>query len=108
MQKSENIVRHTAKELEEKRQRGEDGTDWQKFDAITEEELEALIASDPDEAGSEWGPPYPGLPEHIGVPKKQVTVRFDQDVIDWFKAQGKGYQTRMNAVLREYMRHHRS
>ena len=35
-------------------------------------------------------------------PKKQLTVRFDEDVVDWFKSQGRGYQTRMNAVLRSY------
>ena len=36
-------------------------------------------------------------------PKTQLTVRFDADVVDWFKASGKGYQTRMNAVLRAYV-----
>lgn len=35
--------------------------------------------------------------------KQQVTIRFDADVLAWFKAQGKGYQSRMNAVLRAYM-----
>lgn len=34
--------------------------------------------------------------------KRQVTIRVDNDVINWFKAQGRGYQTRMNAVLRAY------
>lgn len=41
--------------------------------------------------------------------KISVTARLDADMVDWFKAQGKGYQTRMNAVLRAfYERHHRS
>ncbi|MGR6465941.1 BrnA antitoxin family protein [Rhizobium sp. PAMB 3182] len=35
--------------------------------------------------------------------KKQVTMRIDADVLDWFKARGKGYQTRMNAVLKAFM-----
>ena len=35
--------------------------------------------------------------------KKTVTMRLDQDVIDWFRHQGKGHLTRMNAVLRAYM-----
>ncbi|MEO1151480.1 MAG: BrnA antitoxin family protein [Pseudomonadota bacterium] len=35
--------------------------------------------------------------------KKAVTIRYDHDVLEWFKAQGKGYQTRMNAVLRAYI-----
>lgn len=35
-------------------------------------------------------------------PKVQVTARFDEDVVDWFQQQGRGYQARMNAVLRAY------
>lgn len=35
-------------------------------------------------------------------PKEQLTVRLDADVVQWFKKQGKGYQTRMNAVLRAF------
>ena len=35
--------------------------------------------------------------------KKQITIRFDRDILDWFKARGKGYQSRMNAVLRAYV-----
>lgn len=34
--------------------------------------------------------------------KQQITVRLDADLVEWFKAQGRGYQTRMNAVLRAY------
>ena len=35
--------------------------------------------------------------------KTSTTVRIDSDVLAWFKSQGKGYQTRMNAILREAM-----
>jgi uncharacterized protein (DUF4415 family) len=42
------------------------------------------------------------LPE----PKQTVTIRLDTDVVEWFKSQGRGYQTRMNAVLRRYMEVH--
>jgi uncharacterized protein (DUF4415 family) len=35
--------------------------------------------------------------------KTAVTIRIDGDVLDWFKNAGKGYQSRMNAVLRSYM-----
>ena len=41
-------------------------------------------------------------------PKKQVTLRLDADVLAWFKAQGPGYQTRINALLREFMRAHQN
>lgn len=36
-------------------------------------------------------------------PKAAISLRVDQDVLTWFKRQGRGYQTRMNAVLRIYM-----
>jgi uncharacterized protein (DUF4415 family) len=35
-------------------------------------------------------------------PKASVSLRIDADVLAWFKAQGPGYQTRMNAVLRAF------
>jgi len=37
--------------------------------------------------------------------KKTVNVRLDADVIEWLQSAGKGYQTRMNAILREAMLH---
>lgn len=37
-------------------------------------------------------------------PKKQVTLRLDPDVIEFFKKDGRGYQTRINAALRAFMR----
>lgn len=36
------------------------------------------------------------------APKASVSLRIDADVLDWFKAQGSGYQTRINAVLRAF------
>lgn len=35
-------------------------------------------------------------------PKRSISLRVDADVLEWFKAQGVGYQTRMNAVLRAF------
>ena len=35
--------------------------------------------------------------------KKQITLRIDEEVLDWFKSQGKGYQSRINDVLRDYV-----
>jgi uncharacterized protein (DUF4415 family) len=42
------------------------------------------------------------------VPKKALlSLRIDSDVIEWFKEQGAGYQSRMNALLRAYMEAHK-
>jgi uncharacterized protein (DUF4415 family) len=35
-------------------------------------------------------------------PKASISLRLDQDVLEWFKAQGAGYQTRINSVLRAF------
>ncbi len=39
--------------------------------------------------------------------KKQVTLRIDSDVLEWYKKQGRGYQTKINLLLRAYMDEHR-
>lgn len=39
--------------------------------------------------------------------KKPYSLRLDEDVVAWFKAKGDGYQTRINAALREYILTHR-
>lgn len=37
-----------------------------------------------------------------GQGKEQIALRVDKDVLDWYRAQGAGWQTRMNAVLKAY------
>ncbi len=37
------------------------------------------------------------------VRKSQLTLRIDDDVLEWFRGQGRGYQTQINALLRAYM-----
>ena len=36
--------------------------------------------------------------------KKMVSIRLDEEVLDWFKKQGRGYQTKINEILKMYMR----
>lgn len=98
MMKSDNISRYTADEIDEKIRRGEDRTDWERVNNLTYEEIEASVDFE-DEGTFDWSQAQPGMPPL----KRQLTVRLDQDIIDWFKTQGPGYQTRMNAVLRSYV-----
>lgn len=104
MWKRGDIVRYTAEEIDEMLRRGEDRTDWARVDAMTEEELEASIAADPDDIHEEldWSKAIQGLPPFPSA-KKHISLRIDADVLDWFKATGKGYQTRINYVLRAYV-----
>ena len=98
MRKSTHIVRYTADEITEMRARGEDKTDLKRLPSPDDTELETAIEGD-DEGQFDWSNAQMGFPR----PKQQLTLRLDQDVIDWFKGTGKGYQTRMNAVLRRYV-----
>jgi len=72
------------------------------FRAMSEEEAERRAAADPDA-----GVISPGFWEKATVrlpqSKQQITLRLDPDVIGWFKRTGKGYQSRMGAVLRSYV-----
>jgi uncharacterized protein (DUF4415 family) len=54
-------------------------------------------------ADAEWT--RPGIP-FSGENKQQITLRLDADVLDFFRHTGKRYQTRINNVLREYVRAH--
>ncbi len=82
------------------------GTDWARVDAFSDAEIESMAKADKDNPASqteEWADAIVGLPPL----KTPVNAKFDVDVVDWFKSQGRGYQTRMNAVLRRYMETHR-
>lgn len=41
-------------------------------------------------------------------PKVQLTLRLDSEVLDWFRKQGQGYQTKINALLKAYMDAHKA
>ncbi|NJL36185.1 MAG: BrnA antitoxin family protein [Leptolyngbyaceae cyanobacterium RM2_2_4] len=81
-------------------------TDWQWLDAMTDEEIDL---SDCPEITPEM---FAKAVVRHGLPpakaKTQVTLRIDSDVLDWFKSQGRGYQTQINQLLRAYMEAHQS
>ena len=69
---------------------------------MTDEEVERRAATDPDAALTPpgfWDNATVLLPEN----KQQITLRLDPEVIRFFKRTGKGYQSRMGAVLRSYV-----
>jgi len=76
-------------------------TDWARVDALTDEDIEKAIANDPDAAplDIDWSDAVLVIP----AKKKAISIRVDEDVLDFFKKQGEGYQRRINAVLRSYM-----
>ena len=77
-------------------------TDWAALDALTDAEIDAAIANDPDWADFkdvDWSKGVVIMPSK----KKAISIRVDEDVLAFFKRGGDGYQGRMNAVLRSYM-----
>ena len=94
--KSDNIVRHSASELAALQRSGKTGSDWR---------AAALVplpdGSDPDDAMEpiDWATTELPMPER----KAHTNLRIDADVLAFFRKQGRGYQTRINAVLRSYV-----
>jgi uncharacterized protein (DUF4415 family) len=76
-------------------------TDWARVDKLTDEDIAKAVANDPDAApiDIDWSDAVLVIPAR----KKAISIRVDEDVLDYFKSQGEGYQRRINAVLRSYM-----
>lgn len=105
MKKKEHIVRYSDEELRAMEARGEDQSDWEKAAAMTDEEIEAAIASDEDEAGLVFD--WSKIIMTPARPKVVLNMRVDYDVMEYFRGQGKGYQKKINAVLRSYVEQQR-
>ena len=101
MRKKSGTVRYSAKQIENKIARGEDRTDWVKVKATTVAKLGASIRADVDDFHGEpdWTLSVMGIP----APKDHINIRIDHDVLEWFKKNGRGYQTLMNNVLRAFV-----
>ena len=83
--------------MKEKRMNKKSLTDWKRIDALKDEDIDT----------SDIPPLDPELLRQarlrLPVSKAIVTIRVDADILSWLKAQGRGYQTRINAILRTYM-----
>jgi len=66
-------------------------------------ELEALAARPDSEIDYSDIPPLTHLDQFYRPVKEMTTVRIDADVLHWLRSQGKGYQTKINAILRREM-----
>ena len=75
-------------------------TDWEKVDGLTDDQIDT---SDIDPLDEDF---FRHAELAVRSPKRSLTLRVDADVLEWFRNQGKGYQTRINAILRTYMKAH--
>ncbi len=85
-------------------------SDWKRVDALTEAEIAQAAAEDADApltTPADWTDARVIWPKG----KEPITLRVDKDVLAWFRSHGRGYQTRINSVLRAFVeaqKHRRS
>jgi len=91
------MPRYTSEEL--RALRGQSQTDLARAAAMTDEQIDAAIASDPAEGDlpRDWH-----LTARLVQPKTTLSIRLDADLVEFFRAEGRGWQTRINNVLRAY------
>ncbi len=75
-------------------------SDLKRLDAMGDEEIDY---SDIPELDASF---FRDAPVVVPPGKKQLTIRLDSDVLTWLKSQGRGYQSRINAILRSYYEAH--
>ena len=79
----------------------EEGTDWKRLRSLSDRRIRHAIENDPEARPTDvefWKKARVVLP----ATKQTITIRLDADLLAWLRKQ-KGYQTRINAVLRSYM-----
>jgi uncharacterized protein (DUF4415 family) len=94
--------KHITRVSADKLKRMKSKTDWKRVDALTEAEIGRAAADDPDASlttAADWADARVIWPQA----KEPVTLRLDKDVLAWFCRHGRGYQTRINAVLRAFV-----
>ena len=87
-----------------------DKTDWNAFDKLDDGAIAKAVASDPDAAPLEdegLRLIRRGRPRKT-ITKKRITIRLSPDVVDTFRATGKGWQTRVDEALKDWLEHHRA
>jgi uncharacterized protein (DUF4415 family) len=76
-------------------------TDWERLEAQEEEDID--LSDIPELTPEMFAKAVVKRGLKTKENKSQLTIRVDRDVLAWFKLQGRGYQTRINSLLRAYM-----
>jgi uncharacterized protein (DUF4415 family) len=80
------------------------GSDWKRVRTLTDRQVRRAIDTDPEVQPTDrnfWKSARVVMPRA----KEPITIRLDADLLEWLRKQ-KGYQTRINAILRSYMQAH--
>lgn len=76
---------------------GKGGTDWERLDEATDADIDF---SDIPRLGEDF---FLNAVMRDPKPRKMVSIRLEESILDWFKSQGPGYQTRIQSVLRRHV-----
>ena len=96
---SDDVTRVTLDEAKEM----ESQTDWEALEKKTDEEIREAVEGDPDTyfLDEDWFEAATFV--NPSAEKERISIRLDKDILEFFRAEGRGYQSRINKVLREYM-----
>jgi uncharacterized protein (DUF4415 family) len=81
-------------------------TDWARVDAIKDQKID--FSDSPEISPKMFARAVVRKGLKPATRKEQLTLRVDSDIVEWFRKQGQGYQTKINALLRAYMEAHKS
>lgn len=81
-------------------------TDWKRVDALKDEGID--LSDIPEVSPEMFAKAIVRRGLKPVARKAQLTLRVDSDVLDWYRKQGQGYQTKINALLRAYMDAHKA
>jgi uncharacterized protein (DUF4415 family) len=81
-------------------------TDWKRVDAMKDEDID--FSDSPEVSPEMFARALVRRGLKPTARKAQLTLRLDSDVLEWFRKQGQGYQTKINALLRAYMDAHKA
>jgi len=81
-------------------------TDWKRVDALKDEDID--LSGVPEISPEMFARSVVRRGLKPVARKAQLTLRVDGDVLEWFRRQGQGYQTKINTLLRAYMEAHKS
>jgi uncharacterized protein (DUF4415 family) len=107
------IVKKTPEEIKAMRKQGETRTDRERVRNFSDDEIERMAMEDPDnpfKTDEDWS--LITVVRHRGSQKaptkKPVAIRLSPDVLDYFRATGKGWQGKIDDILREWVSSHKA
>jgi uncharacterized protein (DUF4415 family) len=96
-------VRKSQDEIQRDLAEGADRTQWERLQELSDVDIERAVRDDPDAVLLDEDWLRAAQVVRPSGEKEQISIRLDRTVLDHFRSEGEGYQTRINDVLRAYV-----